>query len=103
MDNPLYKAIDHFKGITALAVAIKEKQSTVSMWNKRNSVPSKHWLKIEIATDSAVTTNDFLQYEQWTALGNKTSDNFHQRSKKPRRKIDKIIQEADRRHADNTK
>ncbi|SNR73504.1 Putative antitoxin of toxin-antitoxin system, YdaS/YdaT [Methylobacillus rhizosphaerae] len=64
IQNPLLRAIDICSGVSSLAAAIGENQTTVSMWKSRDSVPSKYWDAIESAVSSKVTAIDFLEYER---------------------------------------
>jgi len=54
----LQKAVEILGGVGKLAIAIGEKQPTVSNWKKRGSVPPVHCIAIEMATDGRVTAQD---------------------------------------------
>jgi len=57
MENPLQKAVDITGGQTSLAKLIKVRQSHVWNWLNRSLgvVPAEYCIKIEQATNSAVT------------------------------------------------
>jgi|GEM_PF-539221 len=74
MKKPIESAIYHVGGVTKLAAAIGIRQSAISNWRARGTIPNAaHCFLIERATNGAVTRRD-LRPQDWHLIWPELAD-----------------------------